>query len=182
MHKMLAPSHRPHHASQTLECWAWSLSRARRMVGGGGGVPGTHVAQDIQALPIVVEPRRPVSARRKLAYGEEWTAKYRLKPWVYASIHRREILRQARRSRSMPTAPVTSVHRCQRPRGEGDHVRTWQARCRLIDVQEYRGIDIVVCHAGASGPATTAEVGGVDKPGSGTVFDDGVGGYSVSMI
>jgi hypothetical protein len=25
-------------------------------------------------------------------------------------------------------------------------------------------------------------VGGVDKPGSGTVFDDGVGGYSVSTI
>ena len=44
----------------------------------------------------------------------------------------------------MTTAPAPSVHRCQRPHGEGGNVRTWQARCRLIDVRDYRGIDVVV--------------------------------------
>ena len=61
---------------------------------GGGGVPGTHVAHDIQALLSVVEPRRPVAARWKLADGEDGITEHRLKPWVYESIHRREILRQ----------------------------------------------------------------------------------------
>ena len=45
----------------------------------------------------------------------------------------------------MTTAPAPSVHRCQRPHGEGDHVRTWQARCRFVNVRDYRGIDFVVC-------------------------------------
>ena len=62
--------------------------------GGEVGVLGTHVAHDIQALLSVVEPRRPVAARRKLADGEEWITERRLEPWMYVSIHLREILRQ----------------------------------------------------------------------------------------
>ena len=181
MHKVLAPSHRQHpRCGRTLECWAWSLNRARRM---RGGVLATHVAHDIQALLSVVEPRRPVAARRKLADGEEWITEHRLKPWVYESIHRREIRRQ--HGVTVDVAGVRpSVHRCQRPHGEGGNVRTWQARCRLIDVRVYRGIDAVVCQADASGPctATTARWVGGDKTGSGTVFDAGAGGYSVSML
>ena len=48
----------------------------------------------------------------------------------------------------------------------------------------YRGIDVVVCQqmflARARQPRPRWV--GVDKPGGGAVFDDGVGGYSVSML
>ena len=101
---------------------------------------------------------------------------------MYVRTHRREILRQHGVTVD-DDGVCPSVHRCQRPHGEGGNVRTWQARCRLINVRGYRGIDVVVRQQMLLAPARNpGRWVGADKTGSGTVFDAGAGGYSVSMI
>ena len=55
---------------------------------------------------------------------------------------------------------MSTVYRCQRPHGEGGNVRTWQARSRLIDVRDYRGIDVVVRQQMLLAPARKSTAGG----------------------
>ena len=143
MHTMLAPSHRPHpRCGLTLECWAWSLSRARRMGGWAGSGharrarhPSASKCCRITTYSCSTSEAR---GRRRMDY---------LAPVVAMGVRKHPSARDPPPSTAFTVdddGPAPSVHRCQRPHGEGGNVCTWQARCRLVDVRGYRGIDVVV--------------------------------------